>query len=151
MNLSSLFKSLAKYSVNRYRGSLQNKNRVATGKTNAAIRSESNANGFTVYAPEHVNALEDGRSPSKSSGSGGGFFEQIIEWCRARGIDEGAAFPIYRKINQEGFEGTPGVLSDPTEDIIKNTKFSLAKEAKAEILNSIKATKRKYYFVFYVL
>ena len=149
MNLSSLFKSLAKYSVNRYRGSLQNKNRVATGKTNAAIRSESNANGFTVYAPEHVNALEDGRGPTKDKSKKydkteqSDFFQSIIEWCRARGIDEGAAFPIYRKINQEGFEGTPGVLSDPTEDIIKNTKFSLAKEAKTEILNSIKTTKRK--------
>ena len=142
-DLKKTFKSLGEYSVKRIRGSLQSANRVATGKTNAAIRSESDANGFTVYAPNYVDALQDGRKPTSSGGSGTStFFNSIVEWCRARGIDEKAAYPIYRKINREGYEGTPNVLDNPINDIVNNTKFVLAKESKSQILNSLKATKR---------
>jgi len=141
-DFNKIFKGLGEYSVKRIRQSLESNNRVATGKTNAAIRSESDANGFKVYAPNHITALQDGRKPSSGGGSGAGFFEDIIEWCRARGIDERAAYPIYRKINREGYEGTPNVIDDPINDIVNNTKFILAKEGKQQILNSLKATKR---------
>ncbi len=142
-NLKQVFKELGDYSVERIRASLKANDRVATGKTNAAIRQEFDNNGFKVFAPKFIDALQDGRKPSSGSGGGsGGFFDQIVEWCRARGIDEKAAYPIYRKINAEGYEGKPGIIDDPINDIVKNTKFVLAKTAKSQILNSLKTTKR---------
>ena len=142
IDLKKTFKELGEYSVKRIRGSLQSANRVATGKTNNAIRNEFNSNGFIVYAPSHVQALQDGRKASSGQGTTGGFFQQIVEWCRARGIDEGAAYPIYRKINKEGYQGTPNVLNTPIEDIVNNTKFVLAKTSKQQILNSLKVNKQ---------
>ena len=148
IDLNKTFKELGEYAVKAIRTNLEANNRVATGKTNAAIRFESNNNGFIVYAPNHITALEDGRKPTKdktkryTNVSESQFFQSIIEWCRARGIDEGAAFPIYRKINEDGYEGTPNVLNNPLNEIIKNTKFTLAKDTKSQILNSFKATKR---------
>jgi len=147
-NFNKVFKGLGEYSVKRIRQSLESANRVATGKTNAAIRSESDANGFKVYAPNHITALQDGREPTKDKTkkyknvSESEFFQSIVEWCRARGIDERAAYPIYRKVNEEGYEGTPNIIDDPINDIVNNTKFILAKEGKQQILNSLKATKR---------
>ena len=140
IDLKKIFNELGKYSVKAIRTNLESNNRVATGKTNAAIRFEADNNGFIVYAPNHITALQDGRKPS-SGGGGKGFFDDIVEWCRARGIDEKAAYPIYRKINREGYQGTPNVLNNPLDEIIKNTKFTLAKGVKSEILNTFKATK----------
>ena len=136
-DLKQVFKELGDYSVERIRASLKANDRVATGKTNAAIRQEFDNNGFKVFAPKFIDALQDGRKKG-----GGGFFDQIVEWCRARGIDEGAAKNIYWKIINEGYEGKPGIIDDPINDIVKNAKFVLAKTAKSQILNSLKTTKR---------
>ena len=148
IDLKKTFKELGEYSVKRIRGSLQSANRVATGKTNNAIRNEFNSNGFIVYGPSHVQALQDGRKKTEDNRKRyknvkeSEFFQQIVEWCRARGIDEGAAYPIYRKINKEGYQGTPNVLNTPIEDIVNNTKFVLAKTSKQQILNSLKVNKQ---------
>jgi len=147
-DFNKVFKGLGEYSVKRIRQSLESNNRVATGKTNASIRSEYDANGFKVYAPNHITALQDGRDPTKdktkkyTNVSESEFFQRIVEWCRARGIFEGSAYAIYRKVNEEGYQGTKGVIDDPINDIVNNTKFILAKEGKQQILNSLKATKR---------
>ena len=142
IDLKDTFDDLGNYAVRAFRASLSKNDRVATGKTSKAIRSESNNNGFTVYAPERIRALQDGRKPTQGGGSGSGFFDQILEWCRARGIDEGAAFPIYRKINREGYEGTPGLLDDPIKEIEIVTKKTIAKQASNKILNSLKSIKQ---------
>ena len=58
MNLSEVFKDISKYSVKLYQSALKQDNRVATGKTLNSIRSESNTNGFTIYAPKHIKDLD---------------------------------------------------------------------------------------------
>ena len=142
IDLKKEFKQLGQSAVRKVRDSLTNNNRNATGKTSQAIRSTSDNNGFIVYAPNHVQALQDGRKPSNGSGGNtGGFFQQIVEWCRARGIDEGAAYPIYRKINQKGYKGTPNLLNNPLKDITETTKIVLSVALKKDILDKLKISK----------
>ena len=59
----------------------------ATGRTIAAIRNELTSSGmsqgFSIYGPHHVGALEYGRRPTTQSGDGS-LYEKILEWVRAK-------------------------------------------------------------------
>jgi len=126
--------------VQLYRKSLQDNNRVVSGQTAQSIKYEvKDANTLVFTADEHITALEDGRKPSQGEGSGNGFFEQIEQWVLDRGLPIKAAYPIYRKINKEGYEGTEGLLSIPSDEIIQNTKEAVGEN----ILNNIRISFQK--------
>ena len=123
--------------VEQIKTSLRKADRVATGKTldKITIEVEEGTGKLIgrIYAPSYITALEDGRKPT-SNVSGTGWKDSLLEWIRARGIDEGALYPIYKKINKEGFKGTPGVLSDP----IKKGVEELRKKIQLQIVEGYK-------------
>jgi len=62
-------------------------NQRATGRTIAAIRNELTRDGmrqgFAIYGPHHVGALEYGRKPTSQSGDGS-LYGKILEWVRVK-------------------------------------------------------------------
>ena len=123
--LDQILKIEGEKGVQLYRKSLTDNNRVVSGQTSQSIKyTVKNTNTLVFTGDDHITSLEDGRKPSESSG-GRGFFEQIEQWVLDRGLPIKAAYPIYRKINKEGYKGTEGLLSVPSEEIIENTKESL--------------------------
>ena len=123
--------------VQLYRKSLQDNNRVVSGQTAQSIKyTVKDTNTLIFTGDEHITALEDGRKPSEGGGSGNGFFEQIEQWVLDRGIPIEAAYPIYRKINEKGYKGTEGLLSIPSDEIIKNTKEAVGEN----ILNNVRTS-----------
>lgn len=62
-----------------------NNKQSATGRTVAAIRSEPDEKGYTIFAPGHIKALQYGRRPTSKSGNGDLYFK-ILEWVKAKGV-----------------------------------------------------------------
>lgn len=123
--------------VDQIKASLRSADRVATGKTLEKITIEIEEGSGKVigriYAPSYITNLEDGRKPTENN-SGTGWKDSLLEWIRARGIDEDALYPIYKKINEKGYKGTEGVLSDP----IKKGVEELRKKIQLQIVNGFK-------------
>lgn len=123
--LSDILNKQGEQGVQLYRKSLQDNNRVVSGQTAQSIKYNVKGSTLTFTGDEHITALEDGRKPTEGGGSGFGFFEQIEQWVLDRGIPKEAAYPIYRKINREGYKGTEGLLSIPSDKIVEDTKDAL--------------------------
>ena len=98
--------------------SLQQNDRIASGKTIAEFTTTVAGDRAQLIVPKYLDALEYGRSPTRPDApkSDPTLFEAIQEWCKARGIDEGAAYAITNKIHKKGYEGTPGILTEPLSD-----------------------------------
>lgn len=118
--------------------SLQSHNRVASGKTIDALEAVASGDHAQLLAPEHITALESGRKPTRQGApkSDPPLIEIIKEWCASRGIDEGAAYAITKKIHEVGFEGTVGVLSEPLSDSNVNLRVDQAVGMLANILTT---------------
>ena len=102
-------------------------NRSATGKTIRSLKVEVSQDGNlikgTISGRGSILTLEDGRGKSKSSGSGD-WKDDLREWMRARSIPQEAFYPIWKTLNEKGWNttlpnrtnpngGTKGILSDP--------------------------------------
>ncbi len=126
--------------VQLYRKSLQDNNRVVSGQTAQSIKYEvRDANTLVFTADDHITALEEGRKPTPEGGSGGnGFFEQIEQWVLDRGLNLNP-WAVYTNINKNGYEGTEGLLSIPSDEIIQNTKEAVGEN----ILNNIRISFQK--------
>ena len=136
-NVASVLNEGLQDIVDQIKVSLRNADRVATGKTLDKITIEvDEVSGKIlgrIYAPRYITSLEEGRKHTTNT-SGQGWKDSLLEWIRARGIDDGALYPIYKKINEEGFKGTSGVLSDP----IKKGVEELKKKIQIQIVQGYK-------------
>lgn len=82
----------------------------ATGETYSQFGIEANETKGILYGSAWVMTLEDGRGPSKGSGSDGSLKDKIYEWIGAKGVfnvssekeKRSLAYIIARKIHQEG-------------------------------------------------
>ena len=111
--------------VTEIRINFNKKNRSATGKTVSQIGSEVDTKGSNVegivYAPSHVVQLENGRKPTQGEPTGTSEWydnPDFENWMRARNIPLEAKYPIFKKIHEKGFKGSPGLISDPVEKSI---------------------------------
>jgi len=104
--------------------SLNSKNAVATGRTirNIEVVTEGVTRMY-ILGPETLLALEKGRRPTGAAGPVNriqygpySFKQSLYLWMIARNIDKKAFYPIYKKINEKGYEGRPGVVSEPLSD-----------------------------------
>lgn len=108
--------------------SMQQNNRVATGKTIGELQTIITNEQGILMAPRSIDALEFGRKPTSPNAPAGEptLYECIVEWAQARGIDEfqtndkGVEVNVWRAItahiHKYGFEGTPGILTEPLSD-----------------------------------
>lgn len=78
----------------------------ATGKTAASLKLKTEKNGgiFSVSfeADKHFPTLEKGRRPTPDKKPSREMIENISDWVDARGLDDGAVWPIAMTINNEG-------------------------------------------------
>lgn len=118
--------------------SIISNDRNATGKTikslNVEIIEDNNKITGILSGRGNISTLETGRGKSKKKGSGG-WKSDLLDWMRARAIPEKAFYPIWKTLNEKGWNtslpnrtnpngGTKGILSDPIntglERITKN-------------------------------
>jgi hypothetical protein len=118
--------------------SLRSNDRVASGKTSNSLRVEvKEGQGVTtgfLYGSEVLDILEEGRSSTKNASSSRTWEKELRDWMRIRGIEQDAFYPIWRKINREGYKGTPGLISNPIERFNK----ALATSFKDEVIKTLR-------------
>jgi len=97
--------------------SMQANNRVGTGDTIKELTEVAGDDYVALLAPWWIDAQEYGRKPTSPTGpyqiSDPSFIDRLKAWCAAKGIVQGAAYAIKKKIDKEGYEGKPGVLTEP--------------------------------------
>ena len=126
--------------------SLRKNNRVASGKTSKSLRIKIDANANqvtgTLLGSTVLDNLEYGRKSTKNAGTTASWEKQLRDWMRIRGIEQSAFYPIWLKINRDGYEGTDGLVSDPVEkfkDLISSKlKVELIKDFKRNGINGNK-------------
>ena len=110
---------------------LYRNDRVASGKTAKSIRVEVQQKGeFTIgriYGSKVLDILEEGRGKTKNASTTRTWEQELRSWMRTRGISQDAFYPIWRKINRDGYEGTKGLISDPIEKFNKGIANTFSK------------------------
>src|SRR5690348_12229529 len=117
--------------------SLRSANRNASVKTSESINFEIFEDGssttFQIVANKIIMAVEFGRGPTKKSGTGV-VKDSIRQWIKDKGIkgrdginEDSLVFLITRKIHREGYEGTPGLISDViNEDLRESIELGIS-------------------------
>ena len=95
--------------------SVKDNGRYATGDTVASIKIVQTETRAQLVAAPYFYALEQGRKPTKQGATKGDptLYTVIQKWCKAKGIDVKAAWPIAQSIHQNGYPGRIGVISGP--------------------------------------
>lgn len=95
--------------------SLQAKGKYATGQTAQQITIEGDGDKAQLQLPAYIQVLETGRAPSGKNAVPGNppMIDRIKQWCQAKGIPDKAAWAIKKSIDKNGYQGVPGILSEP--------------------------------------
>ena len=147
IDLKKEFEQVGSKGVNLYKMSLIDNNRVATGKTKDSIRFEAKPNTLTFYALDHIRDIETGQTKEqvKKNSLKGDFYQKIETWIKARQIRR-SPDSIISGLLDKGWEGTPGIITNVDDLVLKiakeSTKKTIAKQASNQILNSLKAIKQ---------
>ena len=117
---------------------LYKNNRVASGKSAKSLKVKVEVKGDEIkgvlLGSSVLEQLEFGRGSTKNAGSTATWERELRDWMRIRGIPESAFYPIWRKINRDGYKGTKGLVTDP----ITEFKKTIASELKAIIIKEIR-------------
>ena len=142
LSFKKSFDVIGKEGVPRYKQSLVNHRRVATGRTKNSIRYTATDTKLTFYALDHTRTLETGQTPQEvaADSTKSDFFTDITLWIKARQINRSAQ-SVISGLLEKGWEGSPGIISTIDDLIIAQTKESLAKDTKSQILKTLKTTK----------
>lgn len=131
--------------------SIKDNDRSATGKTIRSLKVEVKESGNettgTLSGRGFITTLETGRGASKSNGSGG-WKEDLLEWMRARSIPAEAFYPIWKTIQERGWNtslpnrtnpngGTKGIISEPIEKGLQSIEQQIANRVAAVYIKSI--------------
>lgn len=112
---SELSKQFDKYKMN------------ASGRTLRSINPVVSEKTLTIFGADYIQVVQDGRRPTKNTGTGE-LLRAIKEWVRFKGIPIEAAYPITKKIHQEGtalFRGTDSRFTRPTDVLSSPTKRTI--------------------------
>jgi hypothetical protein len=115
----------------KIQSNLVSSGRNASGSTSKSLKvvSEVSADSVKVslLGSKVLGALEFGRSPSEKGQKGKRTWEkELRDWMRLRGIDQSLFYPIWRKINRDGYKGTKGLVTDPIEEFKKEVSKQLS-------------------------
>ena len=139
-SLLNILKSNGEEAVKLYKQTLVDNDRVATGDTKESIRyeakEESTKGKLTIYALDHIRTLETGQTPEDISANPP-MFQQIERWAIARGVNR-AASSIIRGLMLNGFEGTPGLITDVDKIVEINVLDDIKKNIKKDILSELR-------------
>ena len=133
-NTSNILQKGLEGLLNDITENLYKNNRVASGKTAKSLKVVMDVKPDVIkgqlLGSSVLEQLEYGRGKTKNAGSNASWESDLRNWMRIRGIDQSAFYPIWRKINAEGYEGTKGLISDP----ITKFKNNFAKQLKTQIV-----------------
>ena len=122
---------------------LASSGRNASGETSKSLKVVSSSTPTQIRASlvgsSVLEVLEYGRGKTKNPSSKATWAADLRGWMRIRGIPEGAFYPIWRKINREGYKGTQGIVSNPVDafknDIGKALKLVILKDFRSNGVN----------------
>lgn len=138
--LLNILKSNGEEAVKLYKQTLVDNDRVATGDTKESIRyeakEESTKGKLTIYALDHIRTLETGQTPEDISANPP-MFQQIERWAIARGVNR-AGSAIIRGLMLNGFEGTPGLITNVDKIVEINVLDDIKKNIKKDILSELR-------------
>jgi len=138
--LLNILKYNGEEAVKLYKQTLVDNDRVATGETKESIRyeakEESTKGKLTIYALDHIRTLETGQTPEDISANPP-MFQQIERWSIARGVNR-AASAIIRGLMLNGFEGTPGLITNVDKIVEINVLDDIKKNIKKDILSELR-------------
>jgi len=138
--LLNILKSNGEEAVKLYKQTLVDNDRVATGETKESIRyeakEESTKGKLTIYALDHIRTLETGQTPEDISANPP-MFQQIERWAIARGVNR-AGSAIIRGLMLNGFEGTPGLITNVDKIVEINVLDDIKKNIKKDILSELR-------------
>ena len=138
--LLNILKSNGEEAVKLYKQTLVDNDRVATGDTKESIRyeakEESTKGKLTIYALDHIRTLETGQTPEDISANPP-MFQQIERWAITRGVNR-AASAIIRGLMLNGFEGTPGLITNVDKIVEINVLDDIKKNIKKDILSELR-------------
>lgn len=138
IDLTKEFEQIGAKGVDLYKRSLIDNKRVATGKTKNSIRFESKPNMLTFYALDHIRDIETGQTPAEVRNSqGGDFYQNIAEWVEARRIRRSPE-SVIKGLLAKGWEGTPGIITNVDDVVLKMARESIRKGTREDILKTLK-------------
>ena len=126
--------------------------RSATGKTvrslKVEVKEEGNIIKGTISGRADILDLEQGVDANKFKKSNSSFIE-IREWVVAKGINVAATVPIWRALNERGWNttlpnrtnpngGTKGIISDPINKGLESIEKKVSDFFIGSALNDIK-------------
>lgn len=116
--IDQLLAEAAQEVINQLTASVRAANRSATGKSLESLEIVSTPGQVQILCSPSFTAIETGRKPTPegTAASTPTLLQNLIDWCRARGIDEKLRYPIAKKIHLKGFTGTPGVITSVVND-----------------------------------
>jgi hypothetical protein len=126
MELKEYFTDQALFITHELRDNLRSQDRVVTGKTadsiNFEVTESKDKTTFTVFASKVLPILQEGRRPSAKMPP----IKPILQWIKDRGIkanipDQSLAWAIAKKIQRDGYKGTPGLISSVINDNLIDT------------------------------
>src|SRR5579863_8145790 len=131
-DLTSILQSLKTDVIN----SLQANGKMATGQTAQQITVVGDGDHAQLQLPAYIQLLETGRGPTSSSPVPGDqpMIDRIKAWCQAKGIPDKAAWAVKKSLDKKGFEGVPGLLSEPLSDNNINFRLSPATDSIADAI-----------------
>ena len=139
-SLLNILKSNGEEAVKLYKQTLIDNDRVATGATKESIRyeakEESTKGKLTIYVLDHIRTLETGQTAEDISANPP-MFQQIERWAIARGVNR-AASAIIRGLMLNGFEGTPGLITNVDKIVEINVLDDIKKNIKKDILSELR-------------
>lgn len=116
--------------------SLQANGKMTTGRAAEQITISGEGNRAQLQLPGYMLLLEKGRGPTMPNALPGNtpMIERIKAWCDAKGIPAEAAWAIKKSIDNKGFKGIPGLLSQPLSESNINLRLDPAVEEIADAI-----------------
>ena len=108
-----ILQSLGDDIVKDMRSLLQLNGNVATGRLLKQLNVEAYKDNSGKYSlsltyPFYGKFIDEGRNPTKATApSNPTLYEEIKKWVKVKGIPEEAAWPITKKIHEEGYKARP--------------------------------------------
>jgi hypothetical protein len=106
------------------------------GNMSKGITVAKNDNNYQLQLPGYLKFLETGRGPTSPDAtmSNPPMIQRIQQWCREKGIPEKAAWAIKKTIDEKGYKGKPGILSEPLSEANINMRLNPVTDAMANTL-----------------
>ncbi len=155
ITFKKILKDIGKDAVKALQKSLEDNDRVATGKTKKSIKYKlTGKNGLVITAADHIMDLEEGKSASDVK-SDSRLESQIENWMASRGIPSSALTPILRKLRSSGWNtsrpnrtgrngGTKGIITDVITDVKEEALDKVSESASDQIIKEIRNGLRNF-------